>query len=173
MGNASETQWSNQGGGLGSSPQENLKVHDLKWCILMHFGTKYIKAQLCIILYDCGWNLLFGVLEGRFWRNLYVWRWNLVSLGKVVRKFENLDQKQCILLHLAKNILQLKSVLSSLYNWGLVSFLKEGFGKIWNSRLEVFAFWLILSKRKYIKAQICIIKPLFGGKVWENLKIQT
>ena len=28
---------------------EQFEILDLKWCILLHFGHKYIKAQICFI----------------------------------------------------------------------------------------------------------------------------
>ena len=56
---------------------EEVESLDFKWFILLDFGTKYIKAQIYIILYDCSWKLVF---RGE-------------SLGK------SLDSNSCILVH--------------------------------------------------------------------------
>ena len=59
----------------------------LKWCILVHFGTRYIKAQCCIFLvsFGLGLNIVFGV-----------------------EHFESLNLKWCNLVHFGTSYIMAK-----------------------------------------------------------------
>ena len=91
----------------------------------MHFGTKYIKAQLYIILSDCAWKLVFK-REG-------------------FGEFENPDLQWCLLLHFGhKYITGQIYFIQPLWLELEPCFLRKGFQKIRKSGLEILhsaAFW--------------------------------